>query len=120
MMFGRIFHPVRARQRERKDEVDRVGIFANCKPFGEMPVKFFPIVLVVLLVSCAPQTLAPPTGLSAWPSNLPRYDHIVIVVEENKDFKEIIKDCDSDDEYCAKYVNTVLRKYGRKLHKYVW
>src|ERR1700730_10500985 len=29
-------------------------------------------------------------GLQASPSTLPRYDHIIVVVEENKDFEQIL------------------------------
>jgi hypothetical protein len=29
-------------------------------------------------------------GAAAWPAGLPVYDHIVIVVEENKDYEQII------------------------------
>jgi hypothetical protein len=42
------------------------------------------------LLCCA---LAPPAGAAdapSWPSTLPRYDHIVIVVEENKDYDQIV------------------------------
>ena len=42
----------------------------------------------------------------AWPANLPVYDHIVIVVEENKDYIEII------DNPSTPYINQVLRKEG--------
>jgi acid phosphatase len=44
---------------------------------------------VVALLGCWP-TLAPAADAPAWPSTLPRYDHIVVVVEENKDYEEII------------------------------
>jgi hypothetical protein len=41
-----------------------------------------------------------------WPSNLPKYDHIVIVVEENKDYDQII------DNVRAPYINFTLREEG--------
>ncbi len=41
-----------------------------------------------------------------WPAGLPRYDHIVIVVEENRDYDEIIDKAD-----VAPYINS-LRKEG--------
>jgi phosphatidylinositol-3-phosphatase len=41
-----------------------------------------------------------------WPAGLPVYGHIVIVVEENKDYEQII----ADDR--APYINNVLRKEG--------
>jgi len=42
-----------------------------------------------------------------WAADLPVYDHIVIVVEENKDYEEIIGNKD------ATYINDVLGKEGR-------
>jgi acid phosphatase len=42
----------------------------------------------------------------AWPQGLPVYDHIVIVIEENKDYDQII---DSPD---APYINWTLRPEG--------
>lgn len=41
-----------------------------------------------------------------WPSNLPRYDHIVIVIEENKDYEDVI-----GQEY-APYLNNILKAEG--------
>src|SRR5437868_3752039 len=38
----------------------------------------------------APAPVAAPAPAPVWPASLPRYDHIVIVVEENKDFAQII------------------------------
>src|SRR5439155_2631018 len=55
--------------------------------------------LLVALFGCSPPPTAPPVAASApaalgaapaWPAVLPRYDHVVIVVEENKDFAQII------------------------------
>jgi phospholipase C len=40
------------------------------------------------LVSCT-ASLAVAADRVSWPSTLPVYDHIVIVVEENKDFEQI-------------------------------
>src|SRR5260370_27043197 len=45
------------------------------------------------------------TGLP-WPAGLPVYDHVVIVVEENKDYEQIIGNKN------ASYINDVLRKEG--------
>jgi hypothetical protein len=42
----------------------------------------------------------------AWPSALPVYDHVVIVVEENKDYEEII------GNPSAPYINNVLKTEG--------
>lgn len=44
---------------------------------------------------------------SSWPVGLPVYDHIVIVVEENKDYSEIIGSTSP-----ARYINDVLKKEG--------
>jgi hypothetical protein len=41
-----------------------------------------------------------------WPSNLPVYDHIVIVMEENKDYKEVI------GQPYAPYINNTLKAEG--------
>jgi hypothetical protein len=41
-----------------------------------------------------------------WPSGLPVYDHVVIVIEENKSYKEII------GNLAAPYINNVLKKEG--------
>jgi hypothetical protein len=46
----------------------------------------------VLLACWSPLAAVPAVavGPPAWPDRLPRYDHIIIVVEENKDFEQII------------------------------
>jgi phosphatidylinositol-3-phosphatase len=44
---------------------------------------------VIALLSCA-VSMAMAAGKPAWPPTLPVYDHIVIVVEENKDFEQIL------------------------------
>ena len=65
------------------------------------------------VLSCAPIVAAadPP----AWPADLPKYDHILIVVEENKDFDEIIGNTN------APYINMLategamlLRMFGEE------
>jgi hypothetical protein len=56
------------------------------------------VLLLGALFGCgqAPPVAAPPAAAQsiraapAWPALLPRYDHIVIVVEENKDFGQVI------------------------------
>jgi phospholipase C len=45
-------------------------------------------VCAIALLACAPRLAMAADGVS-WPSTLPVYDHIVIVVEENKDFEQI-------------------------------
>jgi phosphatidylinositol-3-phosphatase len=52
------------------------------------------------------QPLVPETANLVWPAGLPVYDHIVIVVEENKDYEEII------GNEAAPYINNVLKKEG--------
>jgi len=42
------------------------------------------------LTSCAPTFNAAAADAPVWPAALPKYDHIVIVVEENKDYDQII------------------------------
>ena len=44
---------------------------------------------VIVLVACA-ASAAVAADQASWPSTLPVYDHIVIVVEENKDFEQIL------------------------------
>jgi len=54
----------------------------------------------------------PPAGAEpaiAWPNGLPVYDHVVIVVEENKDYEQII------DNSNAPYLNQTLRGEGANL-----
>jgi phosphatidylinositol-3-phosphatase len=61
------------------------------------------------LQASAPQASPPQASVStkpAWPAGLPVYDHVVIVVEENKDFDQIIGNVD------APYINNVLWKQG--------
>jgi phosphatidylinositol-3-phosphatase len=47
-----------------------------------------------------------PSRTIAWPANLPVYDHVVVVVEENKDFDQII------DNPKAPFINFTLREEG--------
>jgi acid phosphatase len=46
------------------------------------------------------------SNTSTWREDLPRYDHVVIVVEENKDYDQII------DNVNAPYINFTLREEG--------
>jgi hypothetical protein len=84
--------------------------------------QFALIVLAAIFVSCSwscsyldaagPGAGGSPsrsTSALTWPSELPVYDHIVIVVEENKDYKEIIGNPD------ASYINSVLKAEGANL-----
>ena len=73
----------------------------------------FVCVLLLVIVSCAPSVHLYSARTSAseafslyWPAGLPVYDHVVIVVEENKDYEEII------GNGSAPYINNVLKKEG--------
>jgi acid phosphatase len=74
------------------------------------------VILSLVLAACSPSE--PPTSGAAqaqatepvvldWPADLPVYDHVVIVVEENKDYAEIIGQLEA-----APYINNVLRAEG--------
>lgn len=75
----------------------------------------FPLAIVVLIFALAStpgilsavQVVVPPTV--PWPKGLPVYDHVVIVVEENKNYEQIIGNPN------APYINGVLRKEGANL-----
>jgi len=81
-------------------------------------LKYLALGLVLaLLAFTADSDLAPtpvfaqavlPQGLP-WPAGLPVYDHVVIVVEENKNYEEIIGNKN------APYINGVLKKEGASL-----
>jgi len=82
------------------------------------PLKYLALGLVLaLLAFTADSDLAPtpvfaqavlPQGLP-WPAGLPVYDHVVIVVEENKNYEEIIGNKN------APYINDILKKEGASL-----
>ena len=55
-----------------------------------------------------------PAGAIPWPLGLPVYDHVVIVVEENKDYEQVI-DEPAADASKAPYINLTLRKDGANL-----
>src|SRR4030088_1187706 len=83
---------------------------------------FVKIVALALVLALIPLVVGPdlgensvfafqvviPQGLS-WPAGLPIYDHVVIVVEENKNYEEIIGNTR------APYINNVLKKEGASL-----
>jgi phosphatidylinositol-3-phosphatase len=46
-------------------------------------------ICAIALLTCTPIAVAMAADTLSWPSTLPVYDHIVIVVEENKDFEQI-------------------------------
>jgi len=67
------------------------------------------IVAIILIISCNPKNQKTTTVTNAdsvTKSDLPKYDHIVIVVEENKDYSEIM------DEKLAPYINKTLSSEG--------
>jgi acid phosphatase len=84
-------------------------------------MKRFAVILCLFLVSCGtarPPACGPRNALAAsprprppiqWRSDLPVYKHIVIVVEENKDYDQIIGNPD------APYINDVLQAEGANL-----
>ncbi|MBU0962266.1 MAG: alkaline phosphatase family protein [Proteobacteria bacterium] len=60
-----------------------------------------------LLGHTTPDKLTTPESSAlTWPAGLPVYDHIIIVVEENKDYEEIIGHAN------APYINNLLKKEG--------
>jgi acid phosphatase len=62
----------------------------------------------VLIAADNERAPVPPRALQ-WAKGLPVYDHVVIVVEENKDFDQIV------GNQAAKYINTVLGAEGATL-----
>ncbi|HYW38769.1 MAG TPA: alkaline phosphatase family protein [Terriglobales bacterium] len=77
------------------------------------------LVLALLLPSISILSARPALALQEsiplplpWAAGLPVYDHIVIVVEENKDYEQIIGNKN------ASYINDVLRKEGASLTKF--
>ena len=45
----------------------------------------------------------------AWPADLPVYDHVVIVIEENKDYDDVVGNADAPN------INSILVKEGANL-----
>jgi len=77
------------------------------------------LVLALLLPSIGILSARPALALQEsiplplpWAAGLPVYDHVVIVVEENKDYEQIIGSRN------ASYINDVLRKEGASLTKF--
>jgi acid phosphatase len=63
-------------------------------------------VLATCLDGGGAQQLQKKGAIIEWPAGLPVYDHVVIVVEENKDYEQIINNPN------APYINETLRKEG--------
>ncbi len=57
----------------------------------------------------AAEPSAPKVGAGLWPAGKPVYDHVVIVIEENKDYDEIVGNPESP------YINGVLLQEGASL-----
>jgi hypothetical protein len=93
------------------------------------------IMLAVIFVSCSPSvqqpkdetettvtsTPKPDVSIIPWPKGLPVYDHIVIVIEENKDYDEIIYNPDLPEQpwpqpWPAPYINK-LKAEGANFTK---
>ena len=53
----------------------------------------------IALLTCVSGVGSVAADRLSWPSTLPVYDHIVIVVEENKDFGQIFDENDDKDQY---------------------
>src|SRR5205085_12473747 len=58
----------------------------NWKMPGSVTMQKMLAALAFAVLSCAPATAA---DRIAWPATLPVYDHIVVVIEENKDVEQI-------------------------------
>ena len=81
-------------------------------------------VCAVALFACAP-VMAPAAETVSWPSTLPVYDHIVVVIEENKDFEQIF-----GNEFDAPYIRnlaaegaSISRMFGEEHYSqgnYFW
>jgi hypothetical protein len=75
----------------------------------EVVMKQFILILLSFAVAfCEPADRSHAESRT-WPGNVPVYDHIVIVVEENKDYGEIIGSKD------APYINDTLKVEGANL-----
>jgi acid phosphatase len=86
----------------------------------EAVMKKFAILFIVGLVAggsldCGEggdtQAVKQKPAVTSWPADLPVYDHVVIVVEENKDYDQII------DNPSAPYINRTLRAEGANFTK---
>jgi len=71
------------------------------------PFAFIIAIFLFLAYGCATETTDIDSAKIEWPNHLPIYDHIVIVVEENKDYDEVI-----GDNTGANYINDTLKAEG--------
>jgi len=74
-------------------------------------MKFAALALILVLSggSCAGPPPAAVRSAAAWPAGLPIYDHVVVVVEENKDYEQVIGNPE------APYLNRTLKAEGADL-----
>ena len=119
-MFNNNAESIKMKSLERSDDLvsQQMSRQALGSQPGKSPLKVFALVLVLSLLSCstiphpAPTPMVAPqanTPARLWPAGLPVYDHIVIVVEENKDYEQII------DSPAAPYINGTLKAEGANL-----
>jgi hypothetical protein len=73
---------------------------------GAAVLVFVALSLVWLTSPHIPTSAGAKATMLSWPAGSPVYDHIVIVVEENKDYEEIIGNPAAD------YINNVLKAEG--------
>lgn len=78
-----------------------------------LPRSMLVVSIVVAISLCAgaasadeASTVSTRTNALRWPAGLPVYDHVVIVIEENKDYEQIIGNPD------APYINNILKREG--------
>lgn len=76
-----------------------------------LPIRpFLPLLCSASLITTAiPSVVHAGEPAPAWPKTAPVFDHVVVVLEENKNYEEII------DNAWAPYINSVLRKEGAVL-----
>ena len=82
-------------------------------------------VCALCLLLCRPSVIAVAADTLPWPSALPTYDHVVIVIEENKDFEQIF-----GSKFKADYINAlaaeganIVRMFGEEHNSqgnYFW
>jgi phosphatidylinositol-3-phosphatase len=88
-----------------------VFVSLSCSPSSRsMPAEG----VVALTAAAAPKATVPAAPTSP-PAALPVFDHIVIVVEENKDYDQIIGEIGSKAAKAAPYINRTLRAEGANL-----
>src|SRR5216684_4014202 len=64
------------------------------------------------LLACSLARAAAAAEAPTWPSNLPKYDHILIVVKENKDYEQVI------GNKAAPYINVLATEGANFIHMF--